>query len=385
MLRRRLTVEAAADSVRGMEKPTHMRMRTVLAASVAFALAALGACSEQPGATPRASAAQATDATAVTTNTSTTTAAATPTADVGNPGCLSYGEWRTSLTSDGPPYPLPVFAPEVERRCVVAYRDNRSDIITIMRRGETPTARAAGLVFGVVPDAGGLDPAFPPNNTGLVIVRATTALGGQANADALLAAQPGWQAPSPVGDAYGGGLEARWRGIEITGDLPRPAMEAAIRSLDGRWRPVPAGARGNNRLRGMDEAANWHRLPDGRHWLAEIGAPYAETRNGDLGDYVQLTKRGSDVVFLVYHWESDNASCYRGRLAPDGRLTQAVQSSAYFNEEPDGGPRSVEDFWPDELAEEPLRPASDAVRRDQASATQGWGGDRCTQVLSGRG
>lgn len=301
--------------------------------------------------------------------------------DLSNPDCLSYGVWASSLTSDGPDYPLPRFDPTVERRCVSVFRDNRQDLITILEAGLTPARSSRPLVFGQVPDMGGLSPDDDQSPGSTVLITATTALGGQANADALL--QNRWTRPS-IGEGYPNGLLATWRGVSIEGGLDRAELQAAISSLDGRWAPVPAKATGNDRLDGMNVAARWDLLPDGRTFLAEIGAPDLGTvRDKPLSpNYVHLEKKGRDVIAFVYHWRSDFFSCYRGQVEAGGRLVQAQ----FVDAQPDPGVirdvKGLGSLWPDHLVNRPMRPASPRVRREQAEAP--WNVPICRDYFAGK-
>lgn len=303
------------------------------------------------------------------------------TPDLMNPNCLSYGAWVTDLTSEGPDYPLPRFAPPVERRCVTIFRDNRQDLITILATDQRPSGSDEALVFGRVPNARGMLPQDDQTPGQTILITATTALGGQANADAMLARD--WASPS-IGKAYPDGLIASWRGISVEGGLDRSELKAAIDTLDGHWAPIHSKSTGNDRLEGMNVAARWDLLPQGRTFLAEVGAPDLGTvRDKPLtANYVHLEKKGEHVVAFVYHWESDFFSCYRGKLEPGGRLTQAQ----FVDAQPDPGvKRNVKglgSLWPDHLVNRPMRPASKRVLREQADGK--WGVPICRDYFAGK-
>lgn len=308
-------------------------------------------------------------------------AAPTAAPDLSNPECLSYGAWVTDLTSDGPDYPLPRFAPPVERRCVTIFRDDRQDLITILPAGQRAGRSDESPVFGRVPNARGMLPQDDQSPGETVLITATTALGGQANADAMLARD--WERPS-IGKAYPDGLMASWRGISIEGGLDRAELKAAIDTLDGHWAPINAKSEGNDRLEGMNVAARWDLLPDGRTFLAEVGAPDLGTVRDKplIANYVHLEKKGQNIVAFVYHWESDFFSCYRGRLEPGGRLSRAQ----FVDAQPDPGvKRDVKGLgalWPDHLVNRPMRTASKRVRREQAGGS--WGVPMCREYFAGK-
>ena len=294
------------------------------------------------------------------------------------PACLTYGAWRTTATSAGPSYPLPVFAADVERRCVIAYQDVRSDIVTILPAGVLPEASGKPVVFGRVPDAGGLSDGLAP---GTIEIRAVTSLGGQANADAMLAS-PGLARPPVIRAGYPRGLEATQRGITITADLPRAALAAAVASLAHQWRPIRAGARGNARLEGLGVAANWHRVPDGRHVWSEVGV--IEQGDDPNAQALQWEKRGSSVVAYVHPLESDNVACYAGTLDARGKLTKLKFTDPVFGGEGDApAVQSVGDIWPDHLVARAIRPASPAARRKiRELGGSGGGPDLCRRAFA---
>lgn len=297
---------------------------------------------------------------------------AEPTAAPRNSSCLSYGEWRRTVSSDGPSYPLPIFATATERRCVSVFRDDRTDYITLAPPGALDTPDEARLVFGQVPEG---EPPADLYGTNAIVVSGTTALGGQRNAEAVLSTK--WVVPKF--EESGGHPFASWRSVTITGTLPREELTAAIRSLTGRWRPLRTAAADNDRLDGFKVAANWQDLAPGRHTLATLGA-----RPGGRpvdATFVQLDKTGSLVVAYIFPAEGDSVSCLAGTLSPAGKLTKLRFTDPLFGgEEGTEAVQSVEDTWPDHLADEPLRPASPAIMRSMRKGE--WGPDLCRQAFA---
>lgn len=351
--------------------------------TVLLAAMLLTGCGSEPGKSQTADTVPIAKATKAVEITEPMLEVTTTELDLLNPDCLSYGMMRTGLTSDGPDYPLPVFSPAIERRCVIAFRDNRADIITILAEGDIPqpssNPRNTEPVFGSIPNAGGLRGSIDGPEPGVISIRATTALGGQANADAML--KTNWQKPA-IGKAYPDGLQADWRGISIEGDLSSVELDRSINSLRSLWRPADPEAKGNDRLDAMQTAARWQDLPNGRSNLAEMGAP-------DLGiqrdkpqqaTYVKLDKRGRQVTALVFHIQSDNGGCYKGTLNDAGKMTN-VQ---FYNpmQWDDEGIVKADDFWPDRLAPRPMRIGSPRVQALLSAPESGWNFDLCRKAFA---
>lgn len=286
--------------------------------------------------------------------------------------CLTYGEWRRTLTSDGPSYPLPVFAPETEQRCVSVFRDQRTDYITLAPPNARPVPSSARLIFGQAPEG---EPPADIYGTDTIVISGTTALGGQSNADAVLNTK--WE--KPLFGHSGGHPFASWRSVTVTGTLPRQELTAAMRSLEGRWRPLRAGATANDRLDGMKVAANWQALSPGHHTLATLGAqPGGKTVNAS---FVQLDKTGALVVAYVFPAEGNSVSCLAGTLSPAGKLTKLRFTDPLFGgEEGTEAVQYVGDTWPDHLSDGPVRPASPAILRSLRENE--WGPDLCRKAFA---
>ena len=356
--------------------------RVCLAIGSAICATVLAGCSAEP--VPSADEPDTVDAKVMVAGTDDETDVQSKPVSLENPNCLSYGSTRTSLTSDGPQYPLPVFSPDIERRCVIAFRDNRSDIFTILPAGELPkpsrNPRNSDPVFGMIPNAGGIRGYDDPVADGEITVRAETALGGQANANAMLT--QGWDRPA-FGKSGPRGLSASWRAISIEGDMTRAQLERGINSLGPLWAKVPPGAKGNDRLDGMNATARWQDLPDGRFNLAEIGAPDLGVQRDkpQQATYVKLEKRGRTVTALAFHLESDNGGCYHGVLNSAGKVTEArFYDPMQWGDE---GIVKIDDFWPDSLAPRPMRVGSKRVQALLNSPNSGWDFDICRKAFAG--